>query len=87
MHAPDKALTLVASGRGAFRGQDTLIVDDYGVRRLTPLEYERLQGFPDGWTEGCSDTARHRMLGNAVAVPVAQWIAKRLIEVEGRKNA
>lgn len=90
--APDKASTLVASGRGTARvgesrGQDTLIVDDYGVRRLTPLECERLQGFPDGWTEGCSDTARHRMLGNAVAVPVAQWIAKRLIEVEGRKNA
>lgn len=49
-----------------------------GVRRLTPKECERLQGFPDGWTEGFSDSTRYRMLGNAVAVPVARWIAERL---------
>jgi DNA (cytosine-5)-methyltransferase 1 len=48
------------------------------VRRLTPTECERLQGFPDGWTAGFSDSTRYRMLGNAVAVPVAEWIAKRL---------
>lgn len=48
------------------------------VRRLTPTECERLQGFPDGWTEGFSDSVRYRMLGNAVAVPVAEWIAKRI---------
>jgi DNA (cytosine-5)-methyltransferase 1 len=50
-----------------------------GVRRLTPLEYERLQGFPDGWTdvEGMSDTQRYRQLGNAVSVPVAYWIGLR----------
>jgi len=45
------------------------------VRRLTPRECERLQGFPDDWTAGQSDSARYRQLGNAVAVPVAQWIA------------
>lgn len=51
-----------------------------GIRRLTPLECERLQGFPDGWTglEGMSDTHRYRMLGNAVAVPCAAWIAGRM---------
>jgi DNA (cytosine-5)-methyltransferase 1 len=49
-----------------------------GVRRLTPRECERLQGFPDDWTAGFSDSVRYRMLGNAVAVPVAQWIARRL---------
>lgn len=48
------------------------------VRRLTPLEAERLQGFPDGWTDGLSDSARYRVLGNAVAVPVAAWIGSRL---------
>lgn len=48
------------------------------VRRLTPSECERLQGFPDGWTEGFSDSVRYRMLGNAVAVPVAEWIASRI---------
>lgn len=52
----------------------------YAVRRLMPIECERLQGFPDGWTEGFADTVRYRMLGNAVAVPVAQWIAHRIKE-------
>jgi site-specific DNA-cytosine methylase len=56
---------------------------DLGVRRLTPLECERLQGFPDGWTDGQSDSARYRMLGNAVAVPVVQWIADRLVKLDG----
>jgi site-specific DNA-cytosine methylase len=50
-----------------------------GVRRLTPTECERLQGFPDGWTDlPQSDTARYRQLGNAVAVPVIEWIGRRL---------
>lgn len=57
-----------------------------GVRRLTPRECERLQGFPDDWTryghdgKELSDSARYRMLGNAVAVPVAQWIGRRIME-------
>ena len=50
-----------------------------GVRRLTPTECERLQGFPDGWTAGQSDSARYRQLGNAVAVPVARWIGERIV--------
>ena len=49
-----------------------------GVRRLTPTECERLQGFPDGWTDGQSDSTRYRQLGNAVAVPVVEWIARRI---------
>ena len=48
------------------------------VRYLTPLEWERLQGFPDGWTEGLSDRARYNQMGNAVTVNVAEWIAKRI---------
>ncbi len=51
------------------------------VRRLTPTERERLQGFPDGWTAGTSDSARDRMLGNAVCVPVAEWIGRRIVNV------
>ena len=60
----------------------------YGVRRLTPLECERLQGFPDGWTRHgrgedgkiivMSDTQRYKQLGNAVTVNVAEWIGKRI---------
>ena len=54
------------------------------VRRLTPVEWERLQGFPDDWTTGFPDSVRYRTLGNAVAVPVVEWIAKRLVEVDER---
>ena len=52
----------------------------HGVRRLTPVECERLQGFPDNWTTGQSDSARYRQLGNAVAVPVAEWLGRRIVE-------
>ena len=53
------------------------------IRRLTPLECERLQGFPDGWTDipGASDSARYRALGNSVAVPCVEFIMKSLREV------
>ena len=50
------------------------------VRRLTPLECERLQGFPDGWTEGQADSSRYKQMGNAVAVPVVSWIIERLVD-------
>jgi len=50
------------------------------VRRLTPTECERLQGFPDGWTEGQPDSARYKQMGNAVAVPVVEWIIGRLVK-------
>lgn len=50
-----------------------------GVRRLTPVECERLQGFPDNWTANQADSTRYRQLGNAVAVPVVEWIARRLV--------
>ena len=53
------------------------------VRRLTPLECERLQGFPDHWTEGQTDGHRYKQLGNAVAVPVVSWIIERLVKVIG----
>lgn len=55
-----------------------------GVRRLTPLECERLQGFPDKWTEGQADTQRYRQLGNAVAVPVAEWLGRRIMAIAMR---
>ena len=50
------------------------------VRRLTPIECERLQGFPDNWTEGQADTHRYKQMGNAVAVPVVDWIIKRFMK-------
>jgi len=51
------------------------------VRRLTPLECERLQGFPDNFTEGFSDSTRYKMMGNAVTVNVAEWIGRQLLEM------
>lgn len=50
------------------------------IRRLTPTECERLQGFPDGFTEGISDTQRYKCLGNAVTVPVIQAIGELILE-------
>jgi len=48
------------------------------IRRLTPTECERLQGFPDGWTEGFSDTQRYKMMGNAVTVNVIKAIGEKI---------
>ena len=57
------------------------------VRRLTPRECERLQGFPDDWTlvpysgrpaEGCPDGPRYKAIGNSMAVPVMRWIGERI---------
>jgi len=53
------------------------------VRRLTPVECERLQGFPDNWTDGQADSNRYKQMGNAVAVPVVQWIINRMVEQIG----
>lgn len=55
--------------------KESLISDGIKIRKLTPVECERLQGFPDNWTEGISDTQRYKCCGNAVTVPVVQWIA------------
>ena len=54
------------------------------VRRLTPVECERLQGFPDGWTDikpggkDTPDSPRYKALGNSMAVPVMRWIGERI---------
>jgi DNA (cytosine-5)-methyltransferase 1 len=51
------------------------------IRRLTPTECERLQGFPDDWTEGVSDTQRYKCLGNAVTVNVIRAIIKKILNI------
>jgi DNA (cytosine-5)-methyltransferase 1 len=54
------------------------------VRRLTPMECERLQGFPDGWTaipfrgKPAADGPRYKAIGNSMAVPVMRWIGERI---------
>lgn len=62
------------------------------VRRLTPRECERLQGFPDDWTATSNgkpqtDSPRYRQMGNAVAVPCVEWIARRIVASDGGASA
>jgi DNA (cytosine-5)-methyltransferase 1 len=75
-----------ASGRNT-----PLLRDSMAVRRLTPIECERLQGFPDNYTqiawrnkepENCPDGPRYKAMGNSMAVPVMHWIGKRIQMVE-----
>lgn len=69
-------------------GEAPIISDSYVVRRLMPVECERLQGFPDGWTDiefrgrPASDAARYKALGNSMAVPVMRWIGERIDRIE-----
>ena len=82
----DVAFTLAAA-------QDQTLIDaaKYTVRRLTPRECERLQGFPADWTkipyrgktaEECPDGPRYKACGNSMAVPVMRWIGERIQMVE-----
>ena len=87
---PGQAINLSVMGSKTRRGrvsdvaqtldtgmQQHTLTEDMQVRRLTPIECERLQGFPSGWTEGLSDTQRYKCLGNAVTVNVIEEIIKR----------
>ena len=61
-------------------GQRSSVAQNLAVRRLTPRECERLQGFPDDYTliDGAKDTPRYKALGNSMAVPVMRWIFERI---------
>lgn len=76
----------VGSLRAADGGSSHDYIANTTVRRLTPLECERLQGYPDGWTltsdgKQQTDSARYKQLGNSIAVPVFEWVAHRLVAV------
>lgn len=79
----DCAFSLRASTGG---GDKPHVMAGMAIRRLTPRECERLQGFPDNHTSGFSDSVRYKMLGNAVCVNVAEWIAKRMVSVRQNMN-
>ncbi|MFH2500011.1 phage N-6-adenine-methyltransferase [Morganella morganii] len=81
----DHASTLKARDH---KDSTDLIVTEDGVRRLTPVECERLQGFPDNHTQiswrgkdaaDCPDGPRYRAIGNSMAVPVMRWISERIL--------
>ena len=83
--------TLTASGGEFGGGSETIIKEGKRIRRLTPLECERLQGFPDNYTqiewrekptEQCPDSHRYKAIGNSMAVPVMRWIGERIKRIE-----
>ena len=81
---PDPANTLLAKANMSHRGDtDNMVMVGYRVRRLTPLECERLQGLPDGWTDipEASDSARYKAIGNSVAIPCVAWIMRKIAGV------
>ena len=88
LHHDSRTSPSVKVGTGIGLPAPPAIASGAGVRRLTPLECERLQGFPDGWTEFTADgkpipdSHRYRLLGNAVATVCAQWIGHRLVRVD-----
>jgi DNA (cytosine-5)-methyltransferase 1 len=98
-HAQDSRVTgpldvapTVAAKFGTGVGNVPL-VGAMAVRRLTPVECERLQGFPDNWSriswkgkpeEDCPDGPRYKACGNSMAVPVMNWIGNRIAEVEAK---
>ena len=83
----------VAQTVRAAHGQPGAVSNGTTIRRLTPLECERLQGFPDRWTlrqadgREQSDSTRYRQLGNSVAVPCVAWITRRIVAAEARLSA
>ena len=75
-----KVATLRASGGAYGGGSENLALSYSIVRRLTPTECERLQGLEDGYTDGGSDTARYKALGNGMAQPCIDYIIRRIAE-------
>jgi DNA (cytosine-5)-methyltransferase 1 len=92
----EHAATLTSSRRGVpgaagAAGGHLIARPELVVRRLTPTECERLQGLPDGWTATSNrcpqrDSRRYQQLGNAVAVPVFEWAAHRLVAIDTELN-
>jgi site-specific DNA-cytosine methylase len=78
IYHPSGIARTMCSGVGGMGKNSGLYEIKGRVRRLTPVECERLQAFPDRWTEGISDTQRYKCLGNAVTVSVVEYILRRL---------
>lgn len=80
-------LVVWAQGGNVPMVQDTKSKSNYAVRRLTPIECERLQGWPDGYTDiplngkPASDANRYKALGNGMAQPCARFVIRRIAEV------
>jgi DNA (cytosine-5)-methyltransferase 1 len=77
------------SGRGGGRRDSGVAGPEVGVRRLTPVECERLQGLPDGWTDigDTPDSRRYSAVGDAVTANVSEWIGGRLAAAAGGESS
>jgi DNA (cytosine-5)-methyltransferase 1 len=85
----DPCVSDVAFAQGRNNGAENALISNMQVRRLTPTECERLQGFPDGYTnvshrgKPLADGPRYKALGNSWAIPPVRWIGERIQAVEG----
>lgn len=84
-------MVTIAFAQGRNSGCENVLIRNTAVRRLTPIECERLQGFPDGYTaiewrkkpsSECPDGPRYKALGNSMAVPVMKWIGERINQLK-----
>ena len=74
----------MTSAVGGTNTSGPKVMQHMSVRKLTPIECERLQGFPDDYTnikEKCPDGPRYKAMGNSMAVPVMKWIGQRIKEL------
>jgi len=78
----DYAFTVDGANTGGVMTTSNLVTPERRIRRLTPVECERLQGFPDNWTlvNSMSDSQRYKMMGNAVTVNVIQVIGEKILQ-------
>jgi DNA (cytosine-5)-methyltransferase 1 len=80
----DPCVSSAAFALGRNGGLENIVCEHYSVRRFTPVECERLQGFPDNYTavscrgKPAADTPRYRALGDSMAVPVMRWIGEKI---------
>ena len=87
----DPCVSDIAFAQGRNNGGENVMVQSMAVRRLTPVECERLQGFPDSYSDikskgkATPDGPRYKALGNSMAVPVMAWIGNRIQQVENLK--
>ena len=88
----EECATVKQSGGNYGGGSEALVVSNTNVRKLTPIECERLQGYPDHWTDigdwidsngkkhnGDADSPRYKALGNSIALPFWEWMAERMV--------
>ncbi|WP_411814733.1 DNA cytosine methyltransferase [Histophilus somni] len=90
MRIADKPISPTLKARMGTGGNNVpCICQPSIIRKLTPTECERLQGFPDNWTlipyrnkpiDDCPDSPRYKAIGNSMAVPVMRWIGERLVD-------